>query len=123
MKIWMEELVNKFLNDPKYSDFKLDRKAKKSKVFNPKTAHLNENGSKFSSKDYINRMKVQNDECEICRTRLPKLVIDHDHTSGLVRGLLCSGCNSGLGFFRDSLFTVVQAAKYLRRYKIYKINA
>ena len=37
----------------------------------------------------------------MCGVRPPEHV-DHDHVSGAVRGVLCSGCNQGLGNFRDA---------------------
>lgn len=43
--------------------------------------------------------------------------IDHDHDTGLIRGLLCQGCNTGLGLFRDDLGIVESAFIYLKRHK------
>jgi len=40
--------------------------------------------------------------------------IDHDHQTGLVRGVLCSGCNRGIGFLGDSAEGVERALSYLR---------
>jgi hypothetical protein len=51
-------------------------------------------------------------ECMICRVK-EKLVVDHDHDTGRVRGLLCHGCNLGLGKFKDSTELVQKAADYL----------
>lgn len=39
--------------------------------------------------------------------------IDHDHETGSVRGLLCNGCNTGLGSFRDSTANLARAIMYL----------
>jgi hypothetical protein len=41
------------------------------------------------------------------------LCIDHDHASGMFRGLLCHECNTGLGFFKDSVHSLVFAIEYL----------
>ena len=41
--------------------------------------------------------------------------IDHDNTTGAVRGVLCAHCNRGLGGFRDSPGLLARAAWYLAR--------
>ena len=40
--------------------------------------------------------------------------VDHDHDTGLVRGLLCSKCNSGIGYLKDSLAITESAFFYLQ---------
>lgn len=63
---------------------------------------------------YKELLVLQNDSCAICH--LPsknfkrKFNVDHDHATGLVRGLLCDCCNRGLGYFRDSI-TILDSAK------------
>jgi hypothetical protein len=42
------------------------------------------------------------------------LAVDHCHTSGQIRGLLCASCNNGLGRFKDNPDLLVAAAEYLR---------
>jgi len=66
-------------------------------------------------------MAVKN--CEVCNVKLTKSkqhvrtntaqVIDHCHDTGEVRGVLCSGCNLGLGHFTDSVTKLENAIKYL----------
>lgn len=55
--------------------------------------------------------------CDICST-VPanqggSLCVDHDHESGLVRGLLCSPCNRAIGLLGDTAASVARAAAYL----------
>lgn len=62
------------------------------------------------------------DACEICGAHLPeidgykKLMIDHSHETGAVRGLLCTDCNKGIGFLKDSPKLCILAAQYLERF-------
>ena len=50
--------------------------------------------------------------CAICRNGDRKLVTDHDHATGRVRGLLCSPCNSRLGYVEGAWMPAATA--YLR---------
>ena len=54
--------------------------------------------------------------CEICGAPPPaerRLSIDHDHQTGVVRGLLCNPCNMGIGLLQDSPEVLTAAAAYL----------
>lgn len=61
---------------------------------------------------YRKMIDIQNNECLICSA--PAAVIDHDHKTNEVRGILCAGCNRGLGAFKDSAESLMRAAAYLR---------
>ena len=43
-----------------------------------------------------------------------KLVVDHDHSTGKIRGLLCHNCNRALGLFHDNLDHLNNALNYLK---------
>ena len=61
-------------------------------------------------------MKRCGGKCELCGgDNGPKksLCVDHNHETGEVRGLLCSNCNQGLGYLKDSAELIKKAATYL----------
>ena len=60
----------------------------------------------------LKQLKQTTTECVICGACC-KLVVDHDHKSGKIRGLLCSHCNRGLGHFRDDPELLEFARMYL----------
>jgi hypothetical protein len=68
--------------------------------------------------DYDRMLEAQGGACAICG-RPPRediaLHVDHDHETGLVRGLLCFPCNNTLGDFGDDPTRLYAAAEYLSR--------
>lgn len=54
------------------------------------------------------------DGCEVCGSMV-RLVVDHNHATGAVRGPLCSRCNVGIGMLGDDPERLEEAARYLRR--------
>lgn len=54
--------------------------------------------------------------CAICQ-RETKLVLDHDHATGKIRGAICSSCNSGLGHAHDDPNILEAAAQYLESFQ------
>ena len=74
--------------------------------------------------DYDRMFFEQEGRCWICRTEAAthktspekRLVVDHDHVDGTIRGLLCQKCNKALGLFNDDLAVLVQAVHYLTKH-------
>lgn len=64
---------------------------------------------------WASMLATQHGRCAICGAHMDNeaLVVDHDHATGAVRGLLCRKCNSGLGMFKDSLQNLAAAVNYL----------
>jgi len=66
--------------------------------------------------DYNCMYKLQLGVCMICNqaeTNGKRLAIDHDHSTGKVRGLLCNHCNIGLGKFFDNPQLLQSAINYI----------
>jgi len=71
----------------------------------------------LTEEDYDQMLKHQHRVCAICAsppTKKRRLAVDHDHNTDEVRGLLCTNCNLGLGFFQDSVALLDEAMRYLR---------
>ena len=64
------------------------------------------------SDEALKELKETTKECVICGSN-EKLVVDHDHQTGKIRGMLCNHCNRGLGHFRDDPMLLEFAAQYL----------
>jgi hypothetical protein len=58
----------------------------------------------------------QEGKCCGCLRATEQLVVDHDHTTGLVRGLLCSPCNKALGMADENSATLRRLADYKDSY-------
>ncbi len=70
--------------------------------------------------DWDRMYEQQGGKCAICScdcTTGRKLAVDHCHTSGNVRGLLCAKCNQGLGYFDDNTDFLGKAIEYLNQPK------
>ena len=75
----------------------------------------------ISRADYDRLHAAQGGRCAICGGvehghKRAYFAIDHDHASGVVRGLLCHGCNAALGGFRDNPDLLRSAAKYVEAF-------
>ena len=73
---------------------------------------------------YDKMYNEQKGVCKICSKPestvrqgiLQSLAVDHCHTTGKIRGLLCNSCNRALGMFGDDTTILYNAVKYLERY-------
>ena len=68
--------------------------------------------------DFESMLSEQGGVCAICSTELKDKRgysphIDHCHSTGVVRGILCLNCNTGLGLFKDDIETMKFAILYL----------
>ena len=76
----------------------------------------------ITKEEYDRLNDKQGGVCAICSgdnsgsIKFQFLVVDHDHSSGFVRGLLCSKCNMALGGFRDDPNILYNAFEYLSNF-------
>lgn len=72
----------------------------------------------LSPGDYQRLYEFQGGKCYLCQRasgKARRLAVDHDHKTGLVRGLLCKPCNKVMGHFRDNPDMFERGAHYIRR--------
>lgn len=68
----------------------------------------------ISEEEYNILFNSQNGKCKICHcVSNRKLSVDHSHSTGKIRGLLCHNCNVGLGHFKDDPILLQTALEYL----------
>jgi hypothetical protein len=100
-------------NKDKWKDYNKDAKPKRRKrdIF-----------SKYglTAEQVDDMLASQGGKCAICLTpdpggRYGTFHIDHCHTTGKVRGLLCHSCNTSLGHFKDDAAVIRRAANYVEK--------
>lgn len=93
-----------------------------------KAAWMRYNCKKYgiTVEEYIEMFNRQGHSCKICSDRIIPMGsggrmlvahIDHCHSSGKVRGLLCHACNVAIGKFKDSPDNLRRAAEYLEGFQ------
>jgi hypothetical protein len=78
----------------------------------------------LSVDEYNSILNEQKGKCAICgeteneamRGKAMKFAVDHDHATGVIRGLLCGNCNRGIGNLQDSITTMTNAIDYLKKH-------
>lgn len=79
----------------------------------------------LSADQYHKLHQYQGGRCYICRKgtgRTKRLSVDHDHSTGLVRGLLDQKCNRDvLGHFGDSIEALERAIEYLKNPPAFRV--
>lgn len=103
-------------------------KKRRSSPENHRKTHLKKMYN-MSLDDYEKMLLECHGVCSICKkpetskptvlksTKLTRLlVVDHNHETGKIRGLLCDKCNRGLGYFKENIINLKEAIKYLKKH-------
>lgn len=86
---------------------------------------------RISLEDYNTVFEFQNQVCAICGASQSEsnnpsfrrvLPVDHDHNTGIIRGILCGPCNRALGQFKDNEAVLQKAIEYLRDPPVSKLK-
>lgn len=74
----------------------------------------------ISLEDYHKMKEAQNNCCAICETSEDKLrrplLVDHNHSTGKVRELLCDSCNHTIGNAKENIEILNKAIKYIEKH-------
>lgn len=127
----MDERSKKHSKGNRISVNKHNRKYKNDNPDKIREYHLLYNYG-ITLEEYENILIDQNGLCAICNNpekfiapktgQLQKLTVDHCHTTGKIRGLLCRTCNSALGKLKDNIEILNKAIDYLRKSENEKIK-
>jgi hypothetical protein len=70
--------------------------------------------------DYYEMLADQNGRCAVCFSGDPMhgrmfFCVDHNHTTGAIRGLLCDNCNLAAGKMKDDYKAILRLAEYIQK--------
>lgn len=70
----------------------------------------------ITPKEYDELLVKHDSNCHVChKPSFGRLIVDHDHVTGQIRGLLCHGCNLGIGHLQDDPEVMASALDYVRK--------
>jgi len=104
----------------RYYERERARLAERAKVYSREIgrARRRERDYGLTSEGFAALLGAQGGRCPICLDPInERSHVDHDHATGLVRGILCGSCNRGIGILKDSPERLRRAADYLERSK------
>lgn len=111
------------------------REKNKKELNVKKKAYREKNKEKIRAKDlkrnfgislheYDLMLTEQKGKCACCGIHQNELTmnlaVDHDHDTGLIRGLLCGSCNMAIGRLGDNIEGLMKALNYLEKHELTK---
>ena len=70
----------------------------------------------LTSEEFSAMMLKQNNKCKICECEMKLPQVDHNHTTGKIRGLLCKPCNMAIGLLKEDTKVFYNAISYINDY-------
>jgi|SRR6185369_3578997 len=106
------------------SECKECTRVRRSKWWKSESGRLSTANTKLKARfgitldEYLSILKQQNYKCLICGISHSymghRLAVDHNHNTGKIRGLLCKGCNMGIGNFKENTSNLLKAVDYIK---------
>ena len=113
----MTRLCKRCMEEKDVSHFLMRNRARRNKwCLSCRSAYYRQWKYGLSEEGYQALFDEQRGRCAVCARGVP-LVVDHDHETGQIRGLLCDPCNRGLGLLGEKL-KLERALDYLAKAQV-----
>lgn len=112
---WADKEKQREYNKRKWSENKELGQSRNRKSYLKQRPKILRDKYGISLDDYEQMFNKQNGVCAICGIKREKLCIDHDHSTGIIRGLLCNKCNFALGLVDDNKETLQKMIEYISK--------
>jgi hypothetical protein len=105
----------------KYHELKDDVKVQRRKnnrcnTFEWRQQYRLKNRFGLTTEEFSAMVLEQNNKCKICECEMDTPQIDHNHTTGKVRSLLCRSCNTSLGLVKEDTKILYNMISYINAY-------
>jgi hypothetical protein len=77
---------------------------------------ISKSGLPITMNEYNHMLHTQDNKCGICDLVMKTPCIDHNHTTGVIRMLICNSCNTMLGMAKEDQHILKNAIEYLRKF-------
>jgi len=111
----LELPIDEFIKevDNKHQKFRKSWFCSKCRVVRKREYYLKSKYNMFSIDEYDTMLRDQDCKCAICSKDMDRPCVDHNHTTGKIRKLLCVQCNAMIGNSYEDISTLKNAIKYL----------
>lgn len=129
-RVKAKEYLKEYYKDPEKKQNKLDADRKRYQMNKEADIRRRRNATLkcefgITIDDYNIMLKNQNNVCGICfkpetdqdkkTKKIRSLAVDHCHTTGKIRGLLCRKCNTAIGLLKEDLNIINNCVSYLTK--------
>lgn len=92
------------------------RKNNRCNTFEWRQQYRLKNRFGLTTEEFSAMVLEQNNKCKICECEMDTPQIDHNHTTGKIRSLLCRSCNTSLGLVKENTKILYNMISYINAY-------